>query len=211
MGIVTVMLGVLGFALTLYVLKQMNVPPITSLLIAANIGIYLAVSKSIVYASNSVLLDWGSSGFYLFRGRVETLITSMFLHANLVHLALNMYALYYLGRALEHSLAWKRFSFLYFASGVAGNVLSALADPNSIGVGASGAILGLLGYMVALEYLYNKKLSSTTILLVIFVIFGGFSANIDVAAHVGGFVVGFIYGLERGRIRPKTTYYIYYG
>ncbi len=203
---VTVLLGALAFALTLYVLKQSGLPPLTSFLIALNVGIYLASSRNLLYASNSILLEWGSSGFYLYRGRAETLVTSMFLHANLVHLALNMYALYVLGKALEYSLGWKRFLLLYMASGLAGNVLSAVVDPNSIGVGASGAILGLLGYMVSLEYIYTKRLSGSTLFLVIFVLFGGFSANIDVAAHVGGFAVGFLYGLMRGRARPAYTY-----
>ncbi len=208
---VTILLGVLAFALVLYVLKQSGLPPLTSFLIALNVGIYLASSRNLLYASNSILLEWGSSGFYLYMGRVETLVTSMFLHANLVHLALNMYALYVLGKALEYSLGWKKFFLLYMASGIVGNVLSAVVDPNSIGVGASGAILGLLGYMVSLEYVYTRKLSSSTIFLVIFVLFGGFSANIDVAAHVGGFLVGFVYGLSRGKAKPTYTYtYGYY-
>jgi len=203
---VSLLLGILAFTLALYVLKQSGLPPLTSLLISLNVGIYLASSKNVLYASNSVLLEWGSSGFYLYRGRFETLITSMFLHANLVHLALNMYALYVLGKALEYSLGWKRFLVLYLTSGIVGNVLSAVVDPTSIGVGASGAILGLLGYMVALEYVYTRKLSGSTVFLVLFVLFGGFSANIDVAAHVGGFVVGLAYGLSKGRVRPSYTY-----
>ena len=84
-------------------------------------------------------------------------------------------------------------------------------DSMSVGVGASGAIMGLLGYMVAMEYRITGKLSSSTIFIALFVIFGGFSANVDVLAHAGGFSVGLIWGLLR-RLRPAYTvrYDLYY-
>jgi len=201
----------LGFGtglISLILLKKYStVPDITSSLLSLNIGIYFLTSKDIFTASNTILYRFGSSGLYLMRGEYWTLITSMFLHANLIHLALNMYALYILGKAVEFSLGKKAYLVMYFFSGLVGNLASAILDPMIIGVGASGAIMGLLGYMVAMEYKLTGKLSSSTIFVALFVIFGGFSANVDVIAHAGGFVVGLIWGLTR---RIERRYVIYY-
>ncbi len=112
---------------------------------------------------------------------------------------------------VELSLGRIKYLLMYFISGVVGNLLSAFLDPRTVGVGASGAIMGLLGYMVAMEYRVTGKLSSSTIFIALFVIFGGFSANVDVMAHAGGFVVGLMWGLGR-RFRPAYTvsYDLYY-
>ncbi len=207
-----VLLGI-GVALFSFILFKMysSVPEVTSALISINLGLYAMTSPNIFEANRYVLLYFGSSGLYLMHGRYYTLITSMFLHANLLHLGLNMYALYILGKVVELSLGKVKYLLMYFISGVVGNLLSAFLDPRTVGVGASGAIMGLLGYMVAMEYRVTGKLSSSTIFIALFVIFGGFSANVDVLAHAGGFIVGLIWGLSR-RFRPAYTvsYDLYY-
>ncbi len=192
--------ALISFLISITLLRRYsNVPEVTSILISANVGIYFLISPSLVRADDSILIAYGSSGFYLLSGRYETLITSIFLHANLLHIFLNMYALYVLGRIVEISLGKAKYSALYFLSGLSGNLLSALVDRLTVGVGASGAVMGLLGYMVAMEYRLTRRLSPSTLFIAIFVIFGGFSANVDVLAHLGGFLLGLIWGLLKGR------------
>ncbi|RDD53376.1 MAG: rhomboid family intramembrane serine protease [Candidatus Korarchaeota archaeon NZ13-K] len=192
--------GIFSFLTSIILLRRyFNVPEVTSLLISLNSGVYFLTSPGLVRADESILIAYGSSGSYLVSGRYETLLTSIFLHANLLHLFLNMYALYVLGRIVEISLGRSRYSALYLLSGLSGNLLSALVDELSVGVGASGAIMGLLGYMMAMEYRFTRRLNPSTLFIAIFVIFGGFSANVDVLAHLGGFLLGLIWGLLRGR------------
>lgn len=191
--------GLLSFLVSLALLRRYsNAPEVTSLLMSINIGIYFLTSPSLVRADSPILISYGSSGSYLLIGRYETLVTSMFLHANLLHLFLNMYALYILGRVVEISLGKLKFSALYFLSGLSGNLLSVMVDELAVGVGTSGAVMGLLGYMVAMEYRLTRRLSPSTLFIAIFVIFGGFSANVDVLAHLGGFLFGLTWGLLRG-------------
>ncbi len=213
MGVLTEILMGIGVTLFSFILFKMysSVPEVTSALISINLGLYVMTAPTLLEANRYVLLYFGSSGLYLMHGRYYTLITSMFLHANILHIGLNMYALYILGKVVELSLGKVKYLLMYFISGVAGNLLSAFLDPRTVGVGASGAIMGLLGYMVAMEYRVTGKLSSSTIFIALFVIFGGFSANVDVLAHAGGFIVGLIWGLGR-RFRPTYTvsYDLYY-
>lgn len=191
--------GLISFLISMTLLRRYsNVPEVTSFLISIDMGIYFLISPSLIRADNSILIAYGSSGLYIISGRYETLITSIFLHANLLHLFLNMYALYILGRIVEISLGKPKYLALYILSGLSGNLLSAVLDELAVGVGASGAVMGLLGYMVAMEYKLTRRLSPSTLFLAIFVIFGGFSANIDVLAHLGGFLFGLLWGLLRG-------------
>ncbi len=208
----SLLMGV-GVALFSFILFKMysSVPEVTSALISINLGLYVMTAPGLLEANRFILFYFGSSGLYLLHGRYYTLITSMFLHANILHIGLNMYALYILGKVVELSLGRVKYLLMYFISGIVGNLLSAALDPRTVGVGASGAIMGLLGYMVAMEYRMTGKLSSSTIFIALFVIFGGFSANVDVLAHAGGFLVGLIWGLGR-RFRPAYTvsYDLYY-
>ncbi len=208
--LMNILLG-LGVGLFLLVLMKMysDIPDITNLLLSANIGIYIMTAPRLFEADVGILYRYGSSGIYLLAGRYETLITSMFLHANILHIGLNMYALYILGKVVELSVGKWKYLLMYFASGIVGNILSAFLDMRAVGVGASGAIMGLLGYMVAMEYRMTGKLSASTVFIALFVIFGGFSANVDIWAHAGGFIVGLIWGLMR-RFRPKPRYEVSY-
>ena len=80
----------------------------------------------------------------VWHGAVWMLFTSMFLHANLLHLGGNVFFLLLFGTALEEQVSVKRWIITYFASGLAGNILFLLLLPDASGVGASGAIWGLL-------------------------------------------------------------------
>ena len=77
----------------------------------------------------------------------------MFLHASLLHLAFNMLVLYWLGTIVEHALGSWRFLLLYFVSGIAGSAGALVfSNPTAVTVGASGAIYGIMGALLVLEY-----------------------------------------------------------
>jgi rhomboid protease GluP len=133
------------------------------------------------------------------------LLTPMLLHANLWHLASNMVFQLILGFRLEPSLGASRFAGVYILSGLGGILFSCLVSPNSLGVGASTALYGMLGAMIAWiavnwsATVNNPNRNCTMIMLVVIAIFnlliGLSSANIDVWGHVGGFFTGMMIGV----------------
>jgi membrane associated rhomboid family serine protease len=133
----------------------------TNWLILANIIISVFVWILVAAFPNlhlieSLAFSWDN----LASGKIWTLITSMFIHANFWHLAFNMFSLFFIGRFLENIIGGKRFLAFYLISGIAAclvaGVLSLIpysrifATPASLGVGASGAIFGLAGLLAVL-------------------------------------------------------------
>ncbi|HEV2289581.1 MAG TPA: rhomboid family intramembrane serine protease [Candidatus Acidoferrales bacterium] len=125
------------------------------------------------------------------------LITASFLHANLMHIVFNMWVLVDLAPAVEEVYGSSRFLFLYIACGIGGYVLSGFMGHFSIG--ASGAIVGLIGVLLAITYRrggsHMQQLRSQVYRWIIYlVLWGFFFPGIDNMAHLGGGITGFILG-----------------
>src|SRR6478672_4540808 len=121
-------------------------------------------------ASSSVVNDFGLRGVNVADGEWYRLVSGGFLHAGLVHIGFNMFALYLLGRLLEPAIGTPRFVALYFASLLAGAFGAlALTDPGQVTVGASGAIFGIFGatFVIARGRGFNEIASQLGILLAI--------------------------------------------
>lgn len=146
-------------------------------------------------------------------GQWWRLVTSMFLHGGIVHLALNGWGLFQLGALFETWMGSPKLLLVYFVSGIAGSLASAFFSQGA-SVGASGAIFGLLGALIAFllrrHQLLTPQAKSLLFQLVgwavINVFFGFSTPNIDNAAHLGGCAAGFLLGLtlrERPRYSPR--------
>lgn len=147
-------------------------------------------------------------------------LTSMFLHGSLMHIAFNMIALWTLGQPLERDMGAKKFAILYFVSGL-GGALAVLILPGHLytpTIGASGAILGLLGAMAvfypkAEMMIFFFPMRAQTAAFV----FGGFSlllafvdqsSGISHAGHLGGLVVGLLVSkVLLGQRRERLSHY----
>jgi membrane associated rhomboid family serine protease/antitoxin component YwqK of YwqJK toxin-antitoxin module len=132
-------------------------------------------------------------------GEPWRLVTSMFLHFGILHLAVNMFGLYSLGRFLEPAIGSVRLIILYMICGIAAGVASLQFNVFVISAGASGAIFGLYGYYLGVELIGTlkdwEKLRVVLINFVIFVVINGMIAgqfNVDVSGHIGGAVAGLI-------------------
>jgi membrane associated rhomboid family serine protease len=124
-------------------------------------------------------------------GEYYRLLTSAFLHANVLHIALNMYALYLFGPAVESAFGRARFLALYLVSALGGSALSyAFSNPAQPALGASGAIFGLFGAFLVLNRKLGRDSSSVMVLIVINFAYSFIAPNIDWRAHVGGFIAG---------------------
>lgn len=122
-------------------------------------------------------------------GEFYRLFTSMFLHYGLIHLAVNMWALWVLGRNLEGALGPIRFTILYLVSGLGGSVACYVFTPGAASAGASGALFGLFAALFILLRRLGRDTSSIVPVLVINLIFS-FVPGISLAAHLGGLVTG---------------------
>ena len=140
------------------------------------------------YALNAPLMD----AF----GEWYRLVTSGFLHAGLLHIGFNMWALYVLGPQLEKTLGSISFAVTYFFCLVCGSLGALLLSPNDFTVGASGAIFGLMGVLVILHRVNNVRLMDSGLgaILIINFLFTFGSERISVGGHLGGLIGGLIAG-----------------
>jgi membrane associated rhomboid family serine protease len=115
----------------------------------------------------------------------------MFLHGSFLHIAFNMFALWWLGSVVEQSLGAVRYLLLYIASGLAGSTGAIISAPHSPTVGASGAIFGLLGALLVLEYLQTGSFAGQAMTLIIINLALSFAIpNISIGGHIGGLIGG---------------------
>lgn len=196
-------------------LEEFRKEPATLTLIIINIVVFLMVEFTGLSQDTLHMLDWGAAYTPLIveKGEVYRLFTSMFLHFGIEHLINNMLVLFVLGSRLERVIGSLRFAVIYFLGGIAGNVVSLLYDLKqgeaAVSAGASGAVFAVMGGMI-LVVLCNKgrleDLSMRQILvLAVFSLYFGFtSSGVDNAAHLGGFLAGFILAVIVYHPRRKT-------
>ena len=161
----------------------------------------------------------------IFQGNyLWTFITSMFMHANFLHIFANMLSLLFVGSLVERILGKRRYLFFYIAAGIFSAiffVLSSLvftSDFNTYAVGASGAIFGLVGllflitpnlpvYMFFIPIPIKMKYAAPLMLAVLWFISILGNVPIGNTAHLGGLLFGVIYGLYlMSRYKNKTRY-----
>lgn len=183
--------------------KQPHV--VTSIILDLNIVVFLLMQFAGVHimAPNGLeLLEWGANR------RAETtsgdwwrLLTSMFLHGGIMHLILNIYGLVLASLFIEPLLGSVRYAIIYFTSGIAGSIASIWWYENTASVGASGAIFGLCGAILAvtLTGIFAKEGKKLILILfgpyVLINLLMGLAGGIDNAAHLGGLITGAIVAL----------------
>lgn len=174
-----------------------------------NVLIWLATEVAGGSTDTDVLLRFGAMyGPYIADGDYWRLFTAMFLHVGLTHLAFNGFGLFIFGQQVEKFYGPYRFGVIYILAGLAGSVASFALNDTAVGAGASGAIFGILGALVAFFVIHRDKLGefgrqSLTGFLILAAInlFIGFSIpNVDNFAHMGGFAAGFALALP---LAPK--------
>lgn len=177
--------------------------PATSALIVLNALVFLAMAAAGGSTDVVVLVKFGALVHHrVWQGEYWRLVTPMFLHIGLLHFAFNTYALLIVGRAVERLLGTLPFLILYLGSGVCG-AIGSLLFTRGICAGASGAIFGLLGALLALEYLASGSLiglvrygvrGSVLPIIAINLVLGASVRVIDNNAHIGGLLAGCAFG-----------------
>lgn len=177
-------------------------PVITYALIVLNIMVYLFM----------VLYDVDGTYFYALannyefvqNGQIYRLLTSMFLHSDIIHIACNMYALYILGPQVERYYGKTKFLLIYLLSGLLGSIFScAFMSADTISIGASGAIFGLLGSIAYFTYYYRATLqgllrSQVVPVILLNLAIGFMVPGIDISGHIGGLIGGILVSMGIG-------------
>lgn len=178
--------------------KWKEVPFVSATLVAINVIVFM-----ICTFTGNLLYNMGELGVehILFRGEYGRIIYSMFLHGDIHHIFNNMIILFFLGKMIEAEVGHLRYVLFYFLSGIGGNVLSLIwkllmGDP-ACSIGASGAVFGLDGVLLAMVLFSGRRMPTVTpfrvLLMIAYSLYSGFTGeNIDNAAHVGGLVTGFL-------------------
>lgn len=180
-----------------------GVAPVTWTLIVINVVIYLITVVQGHAGFNhpggypfprGLYLHWLLFGPYVAHGGWYRLVTSMFLHGFFLHILFNMAALFFIGTLIEQYLGTVRYIGLYFVSGLAGAAGALLQAPLAPTVGASGAIFGILGAWLIIEWQTTGRLAGNAMtLIVINLVFDFIYGNsISWGGHVGGLIGGIL-------------------
>jgi rhomboid protease GluP len=184
-------------------------------IIGLNVAIFALMALmgvSLTAPSGEQLVYWGANfGPFTLGGQWWRLLSSTFIHIGIIHLALNMQCLWQLSRLTERLYGNWAFLTIYILSGLGGSVASLWWNPNILSAGASGAIFGVAGGLVAFLYLgklplprgaTQSILSSTLVFVGYNLLYGFTSTGIDNAAHIGGLVTGALVGALLTRPLP---------
>lgn len=149
----------------------------------------------------------GKFGPLIFAGQYWRLVTAMFLHAGLVHIGLNMWCLFDIGPEVESLYNAPRFIVFYLATGIFGYIVSLWWSPGVLSIGASGAIMGLIGVLIGASFhmgSLGKDYRSMLWKWVIYIFIFGFFFAVDNAAHFGGLALGLVLGYLIPSGEPQT-------
>lgn len=190
-----------------------RVPVVTYALIAINVIVFLAEGPSaltLTGAASGTLATKGAllgsselpalAGQGVAHGQWWRIVTSGFMHENIVHIGFNMLVLYYLGIMLEPALGHLKFGVIYAVSLLTGSFGALLVDPHTLTVGASGAIFGVMG--AAAVELRARQIpimqSGVGMLIVLNLIISFTLPGISWAGHIGGLIGGAVAALVIG-------------
>lgn len=183
----------------------------TFVLVIVNVVVYIYTSyigNNFIFTADRVLEIYGQWSYAIFHyGWWWQLITSMFVHVDIVHLASNMFFLLIFGLRAEELFNYTEYYAVYLASGLAGNLLSLLLPPLTVSAGASGAIFGLFGAVIVyLRKVVERSVMGALLFAFMFLLIT-VSAGTNILAHFGGLVAGLGIGYWLARSRRSLMVY----
>lgn len=184
--------------------QKLRAAPVTVAIVALNVAFFAWLETHGGSTDGATLMRYGAlEPLHVWAGEYWRLLTSMFMHQGFMHIGMNMYVLVGWGAALERALGARRFALLYMLAGLGGgcvSVASGLVFAPHSSVGASGALFGIIGAVLALRrrqmpdlrtFFANPAIRSLLIQIGLWTAIGSFALHLDNAAHLGGFVTGF--------------------
>jgi len=196
--------------------QQSSSMAVTQAIFGINVAVFAAMCLAGVSMldnpSGQDLVHWGANyGPYTLSGQWWRLLTCVFVHGGLLHIAINMWCLWNLGRLAESVYGHWTFAVVYLICGLGASLGSVIWNPVILSVGASGAIFGIAGALIASFYLgefslpraaMSGILRSVVVFVGINLFLGGVIAGTDNAAHVGGVLMGLLLGALIAKVAP---------
>lgn len=176
-------------------------PVVTYILIVLNLMVFL---YGVLHGNDELINMFGNNYELVQNGEFYRLFTCMFVHADILHILFNMIALYSIGPVVERYYGKSKFLLIYLVSGLLGSIFSGVfMTADSISIGASGAIFGLLGSICYFTYYYRATLQgilrgSIMPVIIINLVIGFLSSSIDLSAHIGGLIGGILISMSIG-------------
>jgi membrane associated rhomboid family serine protease len=187
--------------------------PATVFLVAANILVYLVTvfqGAGVNQPGGKLFENGALVGILVADGEWWRLGSAAFLHASILHIAFNMFALYWLGTAVEEAIGTGRFLLVYVASGLFGSAMALVfSSAFAVTVGASGAIFGIMGALLVLEYMTTGSFAGQAMgLILINMVITLTIPNISIGGHLGGLVGGIAATYALMRTRNLTNQWV---
>lgn len=202
----------------MYVNPKRFIP--TFFLVAANIAVYAWTSYiggNFLETNFGIIVDYGLYTPAVLNGEVWRLFTSLFIHANIAHIAGNMLFLFIYGLRAQEMFDAKEYMAIYFLAGLAGNVLTMFGDFIFLGVsggfvvsvGASGAIFGVLGAVMIYQRRSIGQSIISALMYAFFLFVINIGPNVNFIAHLGGLVMGLTLGYILAATRKPRRHVTY--
>lgn len=191
---------------------------VTQAILGINVAVFLGMlfaGVSIIdHPSGQDLVAWGANyGPFTTSGQWWRLLTCVFVHGSLLHIAFNMWSLWNIGSLAESVYGHATFTAIYLITGVAASITSVAWNPGVLSVGASGAIFGIVGALLASYYLGGMPLPRSQGIFASLVVFSAYSlirgfaqSGIDNGAHIGGLISGLVLGAIITKLAPDRDH-----
>jgi membrane associated rhomboid family serine protease/Tfp pilus assembly protein PilF len=192
---------------------------VTQALLLLNVGVFvvMAVQGIALDPPTRALIDRGANYAPLTLGdQPWRLVTALFLHRGFWHIAFNMWCLWDLGAICESLYGHVTFAAVYLISGIGSSLASVWWHPSIPSVGASGAVFGIVGALIASYYLgeftmprfaLRRQLRSLLVFVAYNVVIGQVVGHVDNAAHIGGLVTGLVFGALIAVLAPQEDFF----
>jgi rhomboid protease GluP len=195
----------------IFMMKRRSLLSPTTILVAANVLVYIytsLVSGSFIATDYEVMKQIGQYNLNVFEGQYWQLISSMFVHADIIHIGLNMLFLIIFGLRAEELFTTEEYFFVYMLSGIAGNIMTLFLMPYyTISVGASGAIFGMYGAgLIYMRKTFGQSIVGALMYAFLLLMLST-GTGVNIVAHFGGLAAGLIIGYALAKSR-QDKYWI---
>ena len=195
----------------IFMMKRRSFMSPTIILVAANVLVYICTSLvggSFIETDYEVMRTFGQYNLNVFEGQYWQLISSMFVHADIIHIGLNMLFLIIFGLRAEELFTTEEYFFVYMLSGIAGNIMTLfLMSPYTVSIGASGAIFGMYGAgLIYMRKTFGQSIAGA-LLYAFLLLMLSTGIGVNIVAHFGGLAAGLIIGYALAKSR-QDKYWI---
>lgn len=195
----------------IFMMKRRSLLSPTIILVAANVLVYIytsLVSGNFIETNYEVMRTFGQYNLNVFEGQYWQLISSMFVHADIMHLGLNMLFLLIFGLRAEELFTTEEYFFVYMLSGLSGSIMTLfLMSPYTVSVGASGAIFGMYGAgLIYMRKTFGQSIAGALMYAFLLLMLST-GAGVNIIAHFGGLAAGLVMGYALAKSR-QDRYWI---